>query len=149
MTDPIRKEVFESTNQTVNPGETDVVQSQGTIFIGGDTLLGNEWVVTPESQTASWEFIDGKLYKYEDWTSLEIANSQGVDVTPGIYVKVKPVDIEDFNSPSLVEDITHAINTVLSRKMNLVNENIKYGLTPTRYLEKERLLLIKLEPVTR
>ena len=158
MTDPNRKELstdtLENISQPAFVGEpsVDVDYDKATIFIGGDAQMSMEWVVAPQTNEGEkatknpWEFIDGRLYRFEDYTNPEIAKSQGEDVHPGLYVKVKPVDVEDFDNPALIDNIKHAINIVLLKWAGIDEEYTKYNLIPARYLKDERLFLVRVEP---
>ena len=154
MNDPNRKELATETQERPSPivlADNDYGQ-KATIFEGGNKLQGREWVVGPETPTPAetqdtpWQFYEGKLYKIENWTDPKTAESQGQDILPGLYVKIKPVDLDDFENPSLVENIIHIFNVVVAKWAGEGGADTKYYPYPARYLTEERLLLLKVEP---
>jgi len=151
MNDPIRKELLTESPETVRrPNSSGMNLEEGqktTIFIGEDAPVSTQYIVTPETHgpdkegETGWEYIEGRFYRCDDYTE-----AQGENVPPGLYVKVRPVDIEDFDNPSSVEEIQHAIRLVLSRWAYMGFVNPDYKISPARYLEKARLFLVKVEP---
>ena len=156
MNDPIRKELLTESPETVRrPESTGMNLEEGqktTVFIGENSPAATEYIVTPETHGSNkegetrWDYIEGRFYRYEDCTDPEVAKAQGEDVPPGLYVKVKPVDAEDFANPSSREDIRHAIQRVLYTWAGMSYVNPDYELAPARYLENARLFLVRVEP---
>jgi len=156
MTDPIRKELLTvSPEAAIRPESRGINLEEGqktTIFIGENSPVVTEYIFTPETHgpnkegETEWEYIEGRFYRYEDCTDPEAAKAQGEDVPPGLYVMIKPVDVEDFENPSSREDIQHAIRRVLYTWAGMSYVNPDYELAPARYLESARLFLVRVEP---
>jgi hypothetical protein len=147
MIDAIRKELQSAGENSVDQLERDQgAKIQATIFEGGDRPRGRDWspIGSEEKDNPQtvWEYHEGRLYRFFDWQDPRLADAQGEDVLPSLYVAIRPFDPEDLNHPHQLENIEHLVNLIASKHLGEVEA--KYQQIPARYREEKRLLLIKI-----